>query len=54
MKMCRNGLHELRGPADLRASGHGGCLRCSRATQAKYMRECRAARRALNLAIAAL
>ena len=39
MTVCRNNLHEIRGPADVRPGGR--CLLCSRATQRRYRHRCR-------------
>jgi hypothetical protein len=47
MTMCRNGLHEIRGPQDLRPL-NGECVRCSRIRQRDYTARCRAARRRLQ------
>lgn len=46
MTTCRSGLHELRGPADRRPDGR--CIRCHRATQARYRHSLQQSRRLLR------
>jgi hypothetical protein len=53
MSMCRNGLHQIRGPQD-RRPGSKTCIRCSRASQVKYQARCRDARKRLAVIEAAL
>lgn len=45
MRMCRNGLHQIKGPADRRPGGN--CIHCSRASQRRYHLALREARRQL-------
>jgi hypothetical protein len=47
MKTCKNGLHAIRGPHDLRPRT-GYCIRCSRSAQSAYTSRCRNALRTLR------